>query len=140
MKSYSLNEILFFFQAWLLLHVSKVMILIFPFRKIAAKLGQAQLETPKIDFGKEKWFDVEVAINRASRFTLFKSKCYDQALTGKYMLRKKSIPSTLYFGLAKEKGELIAHAWVRAGKRIVTGRAGMEKFSVVAYFGDVCYV
>jgi hypothetical protein len=94
------------------------------------------LETPEIDFGKEKWFDIEVAIIRASKFTLFKSKCYDQALTGKYMLKKKSIPSTLYFGLAKEKSIMIAHAWVRAGKRIITGREGVERFSIVAYFGD----
>jgi len=30
----------------------------------------------------------------------------------------------------------MAHAWVRCGKSIITGKAGMDRFTLVACFGD----
>jgi hypothetical protein len=136
MKLYQLKEVLAFGEAWLLLHFSKLLILFFPFRSIAARLGQSQFETSSQAIEKKYWLDVEVAINRASRFTLHKSKCYDQALTGKQMLKRRGVFSTLYFGLSKAEDGLSAHAWVRAGDRIVTGRAVVAQFTPVAWFGD----
>jgi len=80
--------------------------------------------------------NVEQAIRRASRFTLHESKCYDQALTGKLMLKRRGLPSTLYFGLAKDTSNLLkAHAWVRCGNRIITGRAVAEGYTVIVCFG-----
>jgi len=136
MKKYSSKEIIFFLEAWFLLHLSKLLILFLPFRSIAARLGKSQYETPRIEYSKEYWYDVEVAILRASRFTLFKSKCYDQAITGKWMLRRRGVLSTLYFGLSKKESGLSAHAWVRAGIRIITGRGGADGYSPIAWFGD----
>jgi hypothetical protein len=47
------------------------------------------------------------------------------------------LPATIYFGLAKEsENQLMAHAWVRCGESIISGKAGMERFTVVACFGD----
>jgi hypothetical protein len=58
-------------------------------------------------------------------------------LTAKALLGQCSLPSTIYFGLAKEnENQLMAHAWVRCGERIISGKAGMERFTVVACFGD----
>ena len=80
---------------------------------------------------------IEHAVRRASRYTLHESKCYDQALTAKALLGQSRLPSTIYFGLAKEgDNKLTAHAWVRCGDRIITGKTGMERFTVVACFGD----
>jgi hypothetical protein len=51
------------------------------------------------------------------------------------MLGRRNVQSTLYLGLAKdEKDQMVAHAWVRCGNKIVTGKAGMERFTVVACF------
>jgi hypothetical protein len=50
------------------------------------------------------------------------------------MLNRRHIDSTLYLGVAKEKGSLIAHAWLRCGSRYVTGKEGVEKFTVVSTF------
>jgi hypothetical protein len=136
MKRYAFNEVAVFVEAWFLLHISKILIMILPFRKLAARLGRSQFETEIIDLGKQVWYDVEVGIIRASKFTFYRSKCYDQALTGKYMLKRRRVSSTLYFGLSKSEDGLQAHAWVRAGVRIVTGRNGMERFTPVAWFGD----
>ena len=44
------------------------------------------------------------------------------------MLEKRNIESTLYLGIAKdEKGELIAHAWLRSGPFYVSGAEVMEQ-------------
>jgi hypothetical protein len=136
MRKYPIKEILFFFEAWSLLHISKLLILFVPFRSIASRLGKSQHETPKIEYHKDYWYDVEVAILRASRFTFHKSKCYDQAITCKWMLKRRGVMSTLYFGLLKKESELSAHAWIRVGIRVVTGRGGMEGYTPVAWFGD----
>lgn len=136
MRRHRLKEVLAFGEAWILLHFSKLLILLFPFRSIASRLGQTQYETCTREIEKKYWLDVEVAINRASRFTIHKSKCYDQALTGKRMLKRRGVLSTLYFGLSKAEDGLSAHAWVRTGNRIITGRAGVSQFTPVAWFGD----
>lgn len=136
MRVYPLKEVQAFGEAWFLLHFSKLLILMFPFRSIASRLGQSQFETCSQEVEKKYWLDVEVAINRASRFTLHKSKCYDQALTAKRMLKRKGVLSTLYFGLSKAEDGLNAHAWVRVGTRIITGRAVVTQFTPVAWFGD----
>jgi hypothetical protein len=53
------------------------------------------------------------------------------------MLKRRNLHATIYFGLAKDAHNgLIAHAWVRCGSRIVTGKKGMENFTVIAAFGD----
>jgi hypothetical protein len=58
-------------------------------------------------------------------------------LTAKALLGQCNLPATIYFGLAKEsENQLMAHAWVRCGNKIISGKAGMERFTVVACFGD----
>jgi hypothetical protein len=53
------------------------------------------------------------------------------------MLQRRHIPSTLYFGLAKDDiGQLKAHAWVRSGTLVLTGAEVMHDFTVVATFAD----
>jgi len=53
------------------------------------------------------------------------------------MCKCRKLPSTIYFGLSKnEKDNLIAHAWLRLGSRIITGKHGHEQYTVVASYGD----
>jgi hypothetical protein len=137
MKKTRLVEYIYFIEALILLHVSKLFIIFMPFKRIAGKIGKLHVESSKFPINSAKINDVEHAVRRASRFCLHESKCYDQALAGKFMLRRRSLPATLYFGLAKDiQHGLSAHAWVRCGNRIVTGKAGQENFTVIAAFGD----
>lgn len=137
MNNKGLIDYIFFVEAWCLLHLAKLVILFMPFRKIASWMGCLQVEsTQDLDF-KRTPARIGLAIRRASRYTLHESKCYDQALTAKALLGQNGIPATIYFGLAKENdNQLTAHAWVRTGKSIITGKEGMERFTVVACFGD----
>jgi len=45
------------------------------------------------------------------------------------------ISSTLYIGVGKdEERKLTAHAWLRCGPFIVTGKEEMKRFTPVAFF------
>jgi len=137
MKNRSLSDYVFFVEAWCLLHLAKLVILFMPFRRIASWMGRLQIESTLDLQYKEIPEKIELAIRRASRYTLHVSKCYDKALTAKALLGQSGLPATIYFGLAKESdNQLMAHAWVRCGDKIVSGKDGMEQFTVVACFGD----
>ena len=137
MNNKSLIDYFYFAEAWCLLHMAKLVILFMPFRRIASWMGSLQVESTYDLDPERKPARIAHAIRRASRFTLHDSKCYDQALTAKALLGQDGIPATIYFGLAKEHdNQLIAHAWVRAGNSIITGKVGIERFTIVACFGD----
>jgi hypothetical protein len=137
MNNKELIDYLFFIEAWCLLHLTKLVILFMPFKKIASWMGNLGVESiPDLD-STPIAINIEHAIRRASRYTMHDSKCYDQALTAKALLGQSRLPATIYFGLAKESdNQLIAHAWVRCGDSIISGKVGMERFTVVACFGD----
>jgi len=137
MNKRPLSDYINFIEAWMLLHAMKLTILIIPFKRIAGRIGKVHSETSLEPVFSDGLPNVEQAIRRASRYTIHQSKCYDQALTGKVMLKRRRLPSTLYFGLAKDStNSLTAHAWVRCGNRIITGKAGVEGYTVIVCFGE----
>jgi hypothetical protein len=137
MNNNGLIDYLFFIEAWCLLHLSKLVIMFMPFRKIASWMGSLGVESLHDLHATDLATKIEHAVRRSSRYTLHVSKCYDQALAAKALLGQCSLPATIYFGLAKESENLLmAHAWVRCGHSIISGKAGMERFTVVACFGD----
>ena len=137
MNNRKLIDYVFFVEAWCLLHLAKLVILFMPFKKIASRIGRLKVESTHDLQSMEKPTQIEHAVRRASRYTLHESKCYDQALTAKALLGQMGLPATIYFGLAKKgENQLSAHAWVRCGNTIITGKARMERFTVVTCFGD----
>ena len=137
MNNRTLIDFVFFVEAWCLLHLAKLVILFIPFKKIASSIGRQKVESTHDLKSMVSPTKIQHAIRRASRYTLHKSKCYDQALTAKALLGQCNLPATIYFGLAKEsQNQLMAHAWVRCGNKIISGKVGMERFTVVACFGD----
>lgn len=137
MKRYHPLEYLYFIEAWILLHLARLSILMLPFKKLASLLGKSQYEVVKDPSVDASATLVLHAIRRAARFTLHNSKCYDQALAGKVMLIYRKVSSTIYFGLAKkEDAGISAHAWLCAGTIVVTGKKSMQRFTPVAWFGS----
>jgi hypothetical protein len=127
-----------FLEAWGWLAIARMMILILPFRQIAPWLGRTMAESSH-DFCRQHalaW-KISWAVQTASRYTPWKSKCLAQAIAGKMMLRRRNLSSTLYLGLAKdEQGELTAHAWLRCGELILTGGQHHEDFTAIAFFTE----
>lgn len=73
------------------------------------------------------------AIGAAARRTPWRSKCLEQAIAAKLMLRRRQVPSTMYLGVALSRD---AHAWLRVGAVDLIGGGGHEGFAVVATFAD----
>ncbi len=58
-----------------------------------------------------------------------------EAIIAQKMLKTLGHDTTIYFGVAKDDTKkLKAHAWLRCGNTIVTGKKGMNKFTVVSCF------
>lgn len=107
------------------------------FAKVAPSLGRKAEETPHdLDERHNRTLKhIRSAIAVMSRYTPWDSKCMIQAMAGMRMLERRSIPSTLYLGTARdEHGKLIAHAWLRSGSIYVSGYEVMNQFAVVEKF------
>jgi hypothetical protein len=128
-----------FLEALGLLALTRFVILIVPFRRIAPFLGQVMAESPRHAPESEALARrISWAVLTAVRYTPWESKCLAQAITAKMMLKRRSIPSTLYLGLAIDaKDGLDAHAWVRCGNRILTGGPIHGQFTIIAHFAEI---
>ena len=126
-----------YLEAAFWLGMSRLAILILPFRWIAPLLGTHMAVSNEHRAATDKKTEISVsrAILTMSRHLPWECKCLAQSMSGKMMLRRRQIPSTLYLGVAKkEDGDLNAHAWLRAGDTIILGGGGVERFAVVSTF------
>lgn len=80
--------------------------------------------------------DIRDAIYAAQLYLPWEVTCVMQAMSGKWMLNRRNIPSTVYEGFrTKPEKKFDGHAWLRAGKRIVTGAPIHRGFKITAYYG-----
>ncbi len=110
-----------------------------PFRRLAIGLGDKMAESPAEDTEAQRASAALIgwAVPALGRRLPWMSQCLVQAVAATWMLQRRRIPSTLYFGLAKDTGgELQAHAWVRSGTQVLTGAKGRHAFTVVATFAE----
>ena len=128
-----------FVEAYVLSVIISILVEIIPFKWLAGKLGRHMMETTfenNTETDKTaRW--TGALIYKAVSFIPWKIKCLTQAVTAKFILRKRGIASTLYLGVKKsESKKLEAHAWLRVGNEIVTGKEVHKEFTVVSYFGE----
>ncbi|KQX51966.1 lasso peptide biosynthesis B2 protein [Paenibacillus sp. Root444D2] len=120
-----------FFLGWARILVS------LPFSKVAPSLGVPMQETSIMELERNRIVlkHIASAIDIMSKYTLWESKCLVKAIAGMKMLKRRNIESTLYLGTTKDElAKMIAHAWLRSGHFYVTGKEGMDRFTVVAKF------
>jgi hypothetical protein len=120
------------------------------FRRIAPNLGVAlparsttadpEDASSSIATGLDEAVRIETtgwAISTAAGHLPWRSTCLVQAIAGKWMLRRRSIPSTLCIGVDRGAiARLEAHAWLRSGNFVLTGAASAERFNTIAEFRD----
>jgi hypothetical protein len=124
-------------EAFVCLVVFRLAVWFVPFRRLAAGMGDAMTESPAHNAEAQRGPAARIgwAVQGLGTRLPWMSQCLVQALAATWMLQRRRIPSTLYFGLAKDdSGELNAHAWVRSGARVLTGAQGRDTFTVVATF------
>jgi hypothetical protein len=116
------------FTAWLAIRVV-------PFRRLAPWLGRSQTESPETQSAESVATARRVAwaIAVAARQFPWFMNCFPRAIAAKLMLRRRGVAATLYLGVRRE-ARLKAHAWVRVGAFIVTGRQEKARFKVVSSF------
>jgi hypothetical protein len=75
------------------------------------------------------------AVLACARRVPWRAVCYQQGLAAQWMLRRRGIPSVIYYGAApdEEKG-LLVHVWVRDGEIDVIGGEGASRLAVLATF------
>jgi hypothetical protein len=118
---------------------AKLLLLLVPFRWLAPRLGKPQSESPaaispdELDLAEHvSWAVQSVAAHVPLGFV-----CLPQAIAAKWMLRRRHLASTLYLGVAKpDEMKFTAHAWLRAGDKILTGRAESFTHSTIATFAE----
>ena len=122
------------------LAVARLAVIVLPFRVLARQLGVHMAESPGTDAA-SGLSNIGWAIRAVASRTPWRSKCLEQAIAAKAMLRRRNIPNTLYLGVAPgtSDGErsAIAHAWVRSGMVHVTGGTNVGAFGVVSSFADI---
>lgn len=126
-------------EAFACLILARAAVITLPFRWIASVLGHQNIASANTDqmamefaplLRKVSW-----AIWLVSKHVPWNSNCLAQAIAGHCMLRRRHIPSTLYFGMTKNSdGQLEAHAWLSSGGIILTGKTEFDRYAVVATF------
>ncbi|WP_304544399.1 lasso peptide biosynthesis B2 protein [Desulforamulus aquiferis] len=129
-----------FLEAYCLTGIVRLAIILFPFRRIAPFLGKYMAESSMLEDSVKLAIARRIGqlVTKASRFTPWESKCLVQAMVCKIMLRRRKINSTLYMGVGRDKIKgLVAHAWLRCGKTIISGAQGIKNFTTVGKFADL---
>lgn len=129
-----------FFEALRELARAKLLVHAMPFRRLALQLGQPQAETAPGIAPEQRAIAVEIswAVQAAARHVPLGFVCLPQAVAAQRMLRRRGIASTLYLGVAPDRAKreaITAHAWLRAGDKIVTGEIEMRRHRALASFG-----
>jgi hypothetical protein len=125
------------FQAIFISGIVKITLLVRPFKKVLNWLGKINIETDKRSHPQSLVIRTEVktAIVLCNKYTFWQTECYTQALTGKILLKKYNIPSTIYIGFYKdEDGNYKGHAWLRSFDMVLTGDKEINKFTVQSFF------
>ena len=140
-KQLSFREKLWFFASFSALGLARLFVLLLPFRFYSRLLGKGQGSAAfcLIADQQEQALAKLIGrnIQRAARFTAWRSKCLEQALVARCFCRYYHLPSVICLGLIKDDdGELLAHAWTSVGSITVTGGSLYRQFTPVSVFAS----
>ena len=124
-------------EAVIALAGARLALLCLSFRRISVYLGRkgAESSTAVPSVHDETARTVGWAVETMARHVPWESRCLVQALAAWWMLGRRGVPGTVYFGMAHNPEKPFnAHAWLRCGEHIVTGGKGHERFQVLTSF------
>lgn len=134
------RDYILFAEAWCLLALARFVLVFVPFRKIVPWLGRISTlddtitESAPLPTVLE---NIRLSILRASNRSPWRTKCFEQALAAKMMLKRRKYISTITFGVHKSiepSGRITAHAWLECNGYIVTGGGNIRIYSVISSF------
>ncbi len=106
---------------WLL--VADLALRALPYRRAAALLsGRLRRRPDGLVLSDEASLDLAARVDSAARYHLYPMQCLRRALVLRRLLARRGVQSEIRFGVRKEGGRLIAHAWVeRDGRSLDRG-------------------
>ena len=139
LKKLTFTEYALFTEAWLLLAIARLLLIFLPFKKLAPLLGKtvtANTNTAHSSVNTLFLQQTSTAIARGCRYAFWRTKCFEQALAAKLILKRRGIVSLLLFGVYKNPDtlQLTAHAWILCNGMIITGGKNLEMYTVVSRF------
>ncbi|MFZ4859324.1 MAG: lasso peptide biosynthesis B2 protein [Desulfuromonadaceae bacterium] len=145
LRSRNWRELRLLPEALLLLAFMRLAVLLIPFQRTAGFLGLKPTLTSTANVSREQSCEADYigwALRAMAFRTPWESACLTQALAGMIMLQRRGIPALLFLGVAKDGASpetMVAHAWLKCGNAIVTGKDGYERFTVLSTFtGKKC--
>jgi hypothetical protein len=124
------------FEATVWLAIAGIAIALLPFRHVGL-LAAHPVRRPTLphkarlnQIRRIRWAIITIAQRGPWR-----ALCFQQGLAAQLMLRRRSIPSVLYYGaMQDDRSELRAHVWVRDGDIDVIGGEIAYRFAILAAF------
>ncbi|MDD4760918.1 MAG: lasso peptide biosynthesis B2 protein [Bacteroidaceae bacterium] len=144
LKKRPIGEYWLFLESWCFLAIARILIFWIPFRKLLPLLGRqvsqedAEMAASAPTASNELLERIRISILRASRRSPWRTKCFEQALSVRMMLRRRNIKSVIYFGVSinqpDQPEKMTAHAWLKCSGIVVTGGKNNGSFTVVGRF------
>jgi hypothetical protein len=125
-------------EAFCLLGLTRAASFWLSFRHLVPHLGAVQQESLAMVSPVQAQVSEQIGwiVRTVSHYTPWTSNCMAQAMTAKFMLRRRGIHSTLYIGVSKMDELLAGHAWLRVGTSVITGGGVLGRYKRVVYFGE----
>lgn len=110
------------FEAIAMVLYAKFLVASVPPRKWRNRFGAIATHSTKQDADLATVRRVRLAILRALNNVPGSPNCLPQALTGRWMLERRGIASSLFIGTQRDAdGKMQFHAWLKVGEEWVTG-------------------
>ena len=97
-------------------------------------LGKKGIKTISSNNNEEKVLIIIKNVKRISKYSFWRTKCFEEAFTTKLLLKKQNINSTIYFGVKKNNNNLDAHSWLKIGDKCIIGCRRIDKYTVTEFF------
>ncbi|OGT32040.1 MAG: hypothetical protein A3E87_10870 [Gammaproteobacteria bacterium RIFCSPHIGHO2_12_FULL_35_23] len=124
-------------ESLLILTLCKIIVICIPFKYWSAKCGKFQCETLRDNVlaYQQTIVNIQRSVKWGARHVPWSSKCLDRALTVQWMLARRKLSSTIYFGMTKNNTkEWLAHAWVRCGDQWMIGYQPKANYTIVGTY------
>ncbi|HOS91564.1 MAG: lasso peptide biosynthesis B2 protein [Prolixibacteraceae bacterium] len=120
------NEKLLFMEAIFIQYMVCLFLKLIPFKWIPVLLKNPEKHVSNPDIALLR--QIKSAIKYAGHLAIWKNKCLIMSLTARLMLKKRNIPSQLFFGVEiSQKKQFTAHAWIQAGNYEMVNKNGEWK-------------
>ena len=130
----SWRDRLLLLEATFWLAVAALVIAVLPFRHLGRLAAfplcrHAPPQQSRLTGQRVRW-----SVIACARLVPWRAMCFQQGLAAQLMLRRRGIPSVLYYGAALEDQRLSAHVWVRDRDADVIGGEIASRYAVLTAF------